>query len=217
MGNFEKIIADEGHLGQTKSSEFFSAQKSAARTGKKELIKELKEDSFAKASILELLVDNMVGKLSLPDNYKIIDEAVGEDGAAQELADRFWKYSERLGSKKIIPNNSLRDVVMNLGVSLMAFVERAKRKGMEKYREVIADDFNNLKTYLIFLEKYSDFEKAELNSELGFLGGKMGKENLETLKLNKSKYIEECKNIFKKEGLWKEEMEKISEAFRHTG
>lgn len=195
MRNFEKIIEDKGHLGEAKAAELASAQRNISRVDEKSLVKEMKENSIGKASMLELLTDRLVGQLSLPENYKIIDEAVGEEGASQELADRLWKYSEKLGAKTISLNNSVRDVLGNLEVTLMGFVKRAQKKGLEKYKEEIAGLFKNVKDYVSLLENenYIRFEKDELGSQLGFLSGKMEKEKLENLKLDKSGYIEECR------------------------
>lgn len=195
MRNFEKIIEDRGHLGEAKAAELASTQRNISRVDEKSLVKEMKENSIGKASMLELLTDRLVGQLSLPENYKIIDEAVGEEGASQELADRLWKYSEKLGAKTISLNNSVRDVLGNLEATLMGFVKRAQKKGLEKYKEEIAGLFKNVKDYVSLLENenYARFEKDELGSQLGFLSGKMKKEKLESLKLDKSGYIEECR------------------------
>lgn len=195
MRNFEKIIEDKGHLGEAKAAGFASVQRNISRVDEKSLVKEMKENSIGKASMLELLADRLVGQLSSPENYKIINEAVGEEGASQELADRLWKYSEKLGAKTISLNNSVRDVLGNLEATLLGIVKRAQKKGLEKYKEEIAGLFKNVKDYVSLLENenYREFEKDELGSRLGFLSSKMEKEKLESLKLDKSGYIEECR------------------------
>lgn len=195
MRNFEKIIEDKGHLGEAKAAGFASVQRNISRVDEKSLVKEMKENSIGKASMLELLADRLVGQLSSPENYKIINEAVGEEGASQKLADRLWKYSEKLGAKTIFLNNSVRDVLGNLEATLLGIVKRAQKKGLEKYKEEIAGLFKNVKDYVSLLENenYREFEKDELGSRLGFLSSKMEKEKLESLKLDKSGYIEECR------------------------
>ena len=55
---------------------------------------------------------------------------------------------------------------------MLGFVERAKKKGIDNYKEVIAENFNNLREYLTLLKNHNNFSKAELSGKLGFLKGK---------------------------------------------
>ena len=198
MGRFEQNIERSGYLGKAKNPEYIAAKQKSSniRLDKKSFAKETKEDGFAKASMLELLSDNLVGRLSLPENYKIIDEAVGEEGATQELADRIWKYGEKLGSKMIVNLNSARDMIANITHSLLPTLEKSKVRGLnENRRQIIKEDFVNLKEYVDLLSDYHNFEKAELGSEEGFLKGGMDDSELLISRGDKRKYIEKCKEI----------------------
>lgn len=198
MENIEKEFERSGYLGKSKSPEFIPVSQKSSNVEIEgiSLKKELREDSFGKSSMIELLSDELVGKLSLPENYKIIDQILEEEGGAQELADKLWKYSEKLGAKKINPNNNARDVLKQLETSIMGFVERSKKKGIKPdYKEIIKEDFNSLRDYLGLLNKYKDFEKSELNSDLGFLGTLINKKEAQKIKEKKIEYVQRCKEI----------------------
>lgn len=222
MGNREKIIFENAdYIKKANVADFHAEQSGRGTEDEKGLKKELKEDSFGKASMMEILVDRLVGELSRSENYKIINNVLGEEGAAQELADRLWKYSEKLGSKHIIPNNNAYDMFMNLYAPFLGLLHTLDNKikkfekikynksDKEEYEELkgkceklknsienckkgIIMGYNNLKNYLNLLENNKKFETAELNSKLGYLTGKIDDEQLELLKANKAEYIGKC-------------------------
>jgi|GEM_PF-4047778 hypothetical protein len=193
---FGKISSMEKYKEDAKSSVFSAGQKSPNRIEDTHALKkEWRENSLAKANMLSFLMDSIVGRLCLPENYKIINKVVGE-GEAEELADKLWKYSGRLGTKKIEFNNSAIDIMRNLETSLLGSVNRVKRKGLdESYEKMILEDFNAFKDYANLLTSNRDFEKGELGSEAGFLK-KGEKKDYNFLRSDKKKYVEKCKEEF---------------------
>lgn len=192
MRNFGQNIESSGHIGKSKNPEFkLGGQRNNDRSSEKSLHKEMRENSTEKANLSGLL-DEMVGKLSLPENYKTIDEAVGEDGASVNLANKIWAYTEKLGSKRIIPNSSAKDFLFSQDVTILGWVERVKKKGLsDEYKEIIKTEFNFLCKYIDLLSKNMTFEKEELSHKLGFLEGKINPKQLELLRKNeKDKFIE---------------------------
>ncbi|MDD5720862.1 MAG: hypothetical protein PHT16_00215 [Candidatus Pacebacteria bacterium] len=193
MKNFGQNIESSGHIGKSKNPEFnLGGQRNLDRSPEKSLHKEMLENSTEKSKMMGFL-DEMVGKLSLPENYKIIDEAVGEDGASVSLANKIWAYTEKLGSKKIIPNSSVKDILFSQDVTILGRVERVKRRKelTDSDKEIIKTEFNFLCRYIDLLSKNITFETEELSHKLGFLEGKINPERLELLrKKDKKEFLE---------------------------
>lgn len=192
-----------GNTIEYKQEDILGSQHGSGQVGEEALKKELGENSFAKAAMIELLVDKLVGQLSLPENYKIIDEAVGEEGVSQELANKLWEYSEKLGAKNITPNSGAKDFLGNLETALLGAVfsiknaksKERREKKFNNFKEAIKEDFIFLKDYLDLLLKNNNFERAELGDKFGFLNGKISKEDLENLRKRKGDYLRECSRI----------------------
>ncbi|HCP09068.1 MAG TPA: hypothetical protein DIT25_04720 [Candidatus Moranbacteria bacterium] len=199
MVNFEKnIIESSGYLGKSKSPEFnLGGQRNNDKATERSARREVLEDSVEKANMLNLLLDEMVGKLSLPENYELIDKAVGEEGVSTALANKIWEYTKKLGNKNIIPNSSAKDILFSQDVAILGWVERAQRKGLkDEYKEIIKDEFNFLRNYINLLSSSTSFEKEELSHKLGFLEGKFGSEQLELIRKNeKNKYLKLSKEF----------------------
>jgi len=146
------------------------------------------------------IIDDAVNSLNLPERFGVIDQALNQESVAQELAERLREYGENLENKQTGEKNSVMDVVENLQLSLSGFAERANKKGLsDVYKKIIVDNFSALNGYLSLLNDYPYFEKAELANEDGFLRHKLKKEDLEKLRSDKIKYVQECKNILEGE------------------
>lgn len=146
------------------------------------------------------IIDDAVNSLNLPGRFSVIDRALNQESAAQELAERLREYDENLENKQIGEKNSVMDVVENLELSLGGIAERANKKGLsDVYKKIIVDNSNTLNNYLSLLRDYPHFEKAELANEDGFLRHKLKKEDLEKLRSDKIKYVQECKKILEGE------------------
>ncbi len=198
MRNFGQNIESSGYIGKSKNPEFkFSGQRNNDRSPEKSLLKEIGENSTEKANLLSLLLDEMGRKLNLPENYQIIDEAVGEDGAnispSIGLAKSMREYAEKIGNQYIVPNNSLKDILLNEDTIILGRVERVKKKGLLKDSDkaIIKAEFEFLREYIDLLNSNKNFGKKELSHKLGYLEGKINPEQLELLRKNdKNKFLE---------------------------
>lgn len=146
------------------------------------------------------IIDDAVNSLNLPERFQVIDQAIKQEGAAQELAGKLRIFGNDLKNKQIGEKNSAMDVVENLQMALGGFAERANKRGLsDVYKKFISDNFSALSDYLFLIDKHSDFEKAELANEDGFLRNKFKKVDLDILRSDKIKYIHECKKVLEEE------------------
>lgn len=196
MPHFE-TIAENTYRVDKKYGIGAKGQKSAEEEDKNALEKELREDSAEKASLAELLIDNTGVKLNKPENYTILDEIVGEE-KRKNLTEKLFIYAERLGSKKIIPNNSVEDMVKNISFALFNFIGRINKKGLqEDYKKIVTEEFKALDGYINALLVYNDFEKMELSDSFGYMKGQIKNEDdekrLKSLRNNHLAFVEEAK------------------------
>ena len=200
MKNIFENFASRGYVKRSfskRKEELSGQQNPSGEISEKDLSREQGEDSIGKLDLFEVAVAQLAGKLELPDNARIIDGIVGE-GASYEMGEKLINYWEKLGAKKVISedDSSAKEILRNLELKLFVPVERVKIKGInDDWREVIKEEFNNLKEYVELLEKYADFERAELSTVAGFLGKGKEKKVVTILRSDKAKYIKTCKNI----------------------
>lgn len=151
-----------------------------------------------------LILDEIELPLTRIENIKIIDHILGE-GASLDLAKNFREYIEKIGNdKRIIPFNSAKDFLLGSAHALfpsVKFIREAdtaekKEKRMETFKPFIVKEFNFLRSYLDLLENYGDFERKELGSVDGFLGGD-GKIDR---KVEKEKYLKVSAEALEKSG-----------------
>lgn len=174
-----------------------SGQKSSQEEDEKALNLELLEDSAEKASLSELLIDNLAVKLNLPENFKILDEIVGEN-IRKNLTEKLLIYAERIGSKNIAPNNSAQDMIKNISFALFNYISRINKKGAHAdYAKIILEEFKALDGYINLLLANNNFEKMELGDSLGFMKSRIKDKNdeikLKTLRNNRLAFVEEIK------------------------
>lgn len=184
MERFEKALEKETHIEQAPE--------------------ELQE-KVAKGLIFGIL-DNEMKYLSLPETSEIINKVIGRENASESLAGTIKTFSEKLAGQeiKIRPGNSVEDILDNTSMCLFAFVDRARKRGMEeRYIKVIKEDFYSIEEYLKLLINHPEFEKAELGGKYGFLKESMTDEELDKIMSLKSDYVKRCKEMLegKKESL----------------
>lgn len=207
MKNIEKEFERSGYAKipekAQKPGSFLAGQKHPdINVGAEALKKEFRENSFGKASMLELLIDKLIVNLEKPENSEIINKALKEEDAVKNLADEIWEYTVKFGSgsEKIDIDNNAKDLINHFETSLLGFARRAKKKGLDSdYQEIISKEFNSLRDYFHLLKNSRDFERAEIGSKSGYLAGRIKKEDLSALKKNKAEYVERCKEILKAE------------------
>lgn len=214
MENIEKEFERSGYTKGPKKSEKFESfpagqKRPNINIGIEALKKEFRENSFGKASMLELLLDTLIVNLEKPENSEIINKALGEKDAVKNLTDEIWEYTVKFGSgsEKIDIDNNAKDLINHFETNITGFAKRAKKKGLNPdYQEIISKDFNSLRDYFHLLKNNRDFERVEIGSKSGYLAGRIKKEDLLELKKNKAEYVEKCKEILKAE----EEKENLS-------
>jgi hypothetical protein len=199
MGSFGQNIERSGYIGKSKNPEFkLSGQGNAGQSSEKSLKKEMGENSTEKANLLSLLLDEMGRKLNIPENFIIIDEAVGEEDASIGLAKSMRQYAEKIGNQYIVPNNSLKDILLNEDTIILGRVDRVKKKGLLKDSDkaIIKAEFEFLREYIDLLNENKTFGNEELKRKFGFLGGKINEKQLELLRRNdKEKFLKINKEL----------------------
>lgn len=163
------------------------------------------QEKVARGLIFGIL-DSEMKYLSSPETSEIINKVIGRENASESLASTIKAFSEKLAGQeiKIKPGNSVEDVLDNTSMCLFAFVDRARKKGMEeRYERVIKEDFYSIEEYLNLLINHIEFEKAELGGKFGFLKESMTDEELDQIMTQKSGYVKRCKELLegKKESL----------------
>ncbi len=194
MNIFENIERT-GYIRKKKEERLTGHQSSDLGFDKETLKKEFRENSVGKLDLLELTVGKLAGCLSRSENAKIINEIVEKDGASEELAEKIFKYWERLGNRKVIPENNAKETFRHIETNLLTFIEKAKKKGVNQYKEVIKEEFNSLEDYLNLLKNHTDFERQELGSVEGYLKTSIGEKNSRSLKGKREEYIKTCKEL----------------------
>lgn len=193
--NIFENIERTGYIRKKKEEKMMGHQSSDLGFNEETLQKEFKEDSIGKIDLLEFTVGKLAGCLSKPENIKIINEIVDRDGASEELAEKLFVYWEKLGNRKVMPENNAIETFHHIETTLLAFLERAKKKGVDQYKDIIKEEFNSLEDYLNLLKNHTDFERLELGSVEGYLKAKIGEKNSRSLKGKREEYIRICKEI----------------------
>ncbi len=143
--------------------------------------KGIKEENPAKQQIMETLSELTIF-LTTGDNYKIVDEAVGETGMSAELAEKLQRYSEKLGSKYIEIDSSAQDLLKNI-YGVLGLVELIKTKGPKPiYTEKLESNARALIKYIDILSSDRTIEKGVLGK--GFL------KNEKFIPATKAEYVE---------------------------
>ncbi len=198
MNIFENIERT-GYIRKKKEEKLAGHQSPDLGFDEKTLKKEFKEDSVGKIDLLELAVGKLAGHLSKLENAKIVNEIIGRDGASEELAEELFKYWEKLGNRKVMPENNAKETFRHIETNLLAFIEKAKKKDIEQNKDVIKEEFNSLENYLNLLKNHTDFERLELGSAEGYLKTKIGEKNSRSLKGRRAEYIKTCKEILEQQ------------------
>jgi hypothetical protein len=211
MPHFE-TIAEEAYRVDKKYNIKTCGQKGAEEEDESALEKDLMEDSAEKASIKDLLIDNLNTQLNLSENYKILDEIVGES-VRTNLSRKLIVYTKRLlddhNKKNIVPNNSVKDIVNNLGDALFLDISRLKKTEMgkiikkggvekkEEHKKYILKEFMALDDYIAMLLSNDSFERMELADPFGYMKKQIknedDKKRLEFLRVNQVAFVEEIK------------------------
>ncbi len=193
--NIFENIERTGYIRKKKEEKPAGYQSSDLGLDEETLRKEFKEDSIGKMDLLEITVGKLAGHLARLENAKIINEIVEKEGASEELAEELFKYWEKLGNRKVMPENNAKETFRHIETNLLAFIERAKKKGADRYKDVIKEEFNSLEDYLNLLKNHKDFERQELSSVNGYLKTRIGEKNSRSLRGKREEYIKTCKEI----------------------
>lgn len=170
-------------------------------TSVEKLPKELQE-KIARIRLSEILDNEMLKNLSLPEISEIINQVMDNEDASESLINTIKAFSEKLADQEIAVKlgNNVEDVLDNTSMCLFAFTDRIRKHGMEeRYEKIIKEGFHSIDGYLNLLMNHSDFEKAELGGKYGFLKELMTVEEIDQIMTQKSDYIRRCKEILEGE------------------
>lgn len=183
-----------------------------------EQIKEFQEEkiNLGQESILNMFKKEFKDRLNTK-NIEIINEALKEKNAGSWhetlISEKIESYLKRLRGKYVYSENSVRDLILPSCVLLFRRVQKVNELGgwekvnpskAEEYREDIIKQIDFLNRYLSLLLTNNNFNEAELNSDLGFLGARKDQpeikgKSIEIIRKNQNEFLNICESLLNEE------------------